>query len=181
MREMSAVERSILDRLLSVDFEDAAGLRAQMAHVLGAEPNCPCGCPSITPLIDRSAVSGAVTPWTMLPVELEEIDGPGAGARRVLLFTDTDGYLANLECSYYDESRDEWPDPSGCVVLIRDTGGYLTAVGLPSGLVVRPKDPADAWVSVEPSPAGGLTGTTFSGYREEFGPDGCLIDRRFVK
>lgn len=56
--------------------------------------------------------------------------------RAVLCFLDEDGYIANLECVYYDDAIPEWPDPGRCAVLIRDGQGYLETVALPGGATV---------------------------------------------
>lgn len=74
MQPLSYIERRVLDRLLEMDFQGAAQLRSQVAHIVGAERNCTCGCPSITPIIDRSVTAPALVYSTYLPVTLQEID-----------------------------------------------------------------------------------------------------------
>jgi hypothetical protein len=79
--------------LLSVDFDGADSLRSQVQAIRGVEPNCTCGCPSITPEIDRTAAppSGSASP---LPVELAELSREDGVPRTVLCFLDA-GYLTN--------------------------------------------------------------------------------------
>ncbi len=67
----------------------------------------------------------------------------------MICFLDEDGYLANLECVFYDDAIDEWPDADHGAVLLRDSDHYLTAVRLPSGAQVKPREPGDRWVSFE--------------------------------
>lgn len=180
MRDLSDIERRVLNRLLSVDFPGVEALRVQVEKIQGAEPNCSCGCPSITPIVDRNAAPAAPGRST-LPVELVEVSRPAGIVRSVMVFVDDDGYLGNLECVYYDDSRAEWPDPGGCAVVLRDQQRYVQAVQLPGGVVVHPQDPNDRWTSFELADTGGLTATTFTGYRERFAPDGDLASRTLVK
>jgi hypothetical protein len=179
VREPSRVERAILARLLSVDFDGVGPLRTQVQAIRGVEPNCTCGCPSITANIDRSAAppSQSASP---LPVELAELIRADGVPRTVLCFLDA-GYLANLECEYYDDAQPEWPDPAECAVLVRDSDRYLRAVALPHGPVVRPHDPDGRWVSFESQADGGFCATTFSCYRECFAADGSALTRVFVE
>lgn len=177
---MFEVERAILDRLLAMDFDGVAELRVQADHVTAVEGNCACGCPSITPAIDRSQAGAAQLERTLLPAELQEVSRSDGVPRTVLCFADTDGYLANLECVYYDEPVDEWPSAQSCAILLRDREGYVVAAELPSGHLVRPRQTGDAWASIEFTD-GGMVATTFSGFRELFSHDGDLIERRFVK
>jgi hypothetical protein len=72
VREASDDERAILARLLSVEFDGAASLRRQAEAIRSVEPNCTCGCPSITPDIDRAAAPSSVSS-SPLPVELAEL------------------------------------------------------------------------------------------------------------
>jgi hypothetical protein len=115
MRPISEVEQRILGRLLSVEFDGVQKLRAQAAHISGVEPNCTCGCPSITPTIDRSLAPPASGP-RILPVELQELERQNGIERTVICFLDDDGYLSNLECVFYDDAIDEWPDADECAV-----------------------------------------------------------------
>jgi hypothetical protein len=90
------------------------------------------------------------------------------------------GYIANLECVYYDDAMSEWPDPARCSVLMRDTEGYLEAVTLPHGTTARPREPGDRWVSFEPQSGGGFCATSCR-YRDCFADDGSRLTRDFVK
>lgn len=180
MRALLDAEREVLARLLSVEFDGAEPLRTQAASILGAEPNCTCGCPSITPLVDRDASPPAHL-RSLLPVELAELSRADGIPRTVLCFLDPEGYLANLECVYYDEPCPEWPLADQCAVLLRDDQRHLEAVALPSGVLARPRDRADRWATFEPQSDGGFCATTWSGYRECFARDGSEVARTFVK
>ena len=180
MRALLETEREVLARLLSVEFQGAETLRIQAASILGVEPNCTCGCPSITPHVDHDAVPPA-RGGSLVPVELAEMARTGGVPRTVLCFLDPDGYMANLECVYYDDARPEWPKADQCAVLLRDDQRYLEAVALPSGAVVRPQERGDRWVSFEPHSDGGFCATTWSCYRECFARDGSAVARTFVK
>ena len=180
VRDLSDIERRVLTRLLSVEFPGVEALRIQVEMIHGAELNCTCGCPSITPIVDRDAAPAA-RGRSKLPVELVEMSRRDGVGRSVLCFVDPGGYLGNLECVYYDDPRAEWPDPGGCAVVLRDERGYTQAVQLPAGVLVRPLDPSDRWTSFEPADTGGFCATTFTGYRECFDPDGVLASRDFVK
>jgi hypothetical protein len=179
VREPFEVERAVLARLLSVDFDGADPLRNQVQAIRGVEPNCACGCPSITADIDRTAAppSDSASP---LPAELAELIREDGLPRTVLCFVDA-GYISDLECVYYDDAQPEWPDPERCAVLVRDADRYLEAVALPQGPVVRPHDPDDRWVSFEPQAGGGFCATTLTCYRESFTADGSALTRVFVK
>lgn len=180
VRPLSDVQRGVLARLLDADFNGVQALRAQADHIDGVEPNCTCGCPSITPHVDRGAAPPA---WigSRLPVELAEMTRADGIPRTVLCFLDADGYLGNLECVYYDDARPDWPTPGGCAVLRRDEHGYLEAAVLTCGVNVRPREPGDRWVSFEAHDDGGFCATTWSGYRECVAPDGTELSRTFVK
>lgn len=180
MRALLEIEREVLARLLSVGFDGAEPLRIQAASILGAEPNCKCGCPSITPYVDRDASPPAHL-RSLLPVELAEMSRADGAPRTVLCFLDGDGYLGNLECVYYDQALPEWPEPGGCAVLLRDEQGNLESALLASGAAVRPRELGDRWVSFEPRDDGGFCAATSSGYRECFAADGSELSRTFVK
>ncbi|MDC7121074.1 hypothetical protein OMK64_05945 [Cellulomonas fimi] len=178
MRTLSDVELRVLDRLLSIDFPRAAELRRQVEHITGVEPNCTCGCPSITPHVDRASAPPAPPGRSMLPVDLLEVGRTDGTPRTVICFVDQDGYLSNLECVYSDDdARDEWPVPEQCAVLVGGDEPGEVAVGLPGGAVVRPQKHGDRWIRCDLS-APGCVGTTISGFRETFAPDGTLVSRR---
>lgn len=117
MRELADVERDVLARLLAVEFAGAASLRIQAASILGVESGCTCGCPTITLRVDRDAAP-PVHLGPVLPTELVEVARVDGIPRTVLCFIDRDGYLASLECVYYDDARPEWPPPDQCDVLL---------------------------------------------------------------
>ncbi|PZS24575.1 MAG: hypothetical protein DLM58_24410 [Pseudonocardiales bacterium] len=178
---MSGVERGILERLLAIDFEGVDELRIQAEQVTAVELNCACGCPSITTVVGRSNSDPAKLELTKLPAELHEVSRPDDGApRTVLCFADANGYIANLECVYYDATTSEWPSPQSCAVLLRNRDGYVVTVEMLSRHVVRPRQPGDAWVSLEFTDDT-LVATTLSGFREVFSNGGDLIERRLVK
>lgn len=116
MRPISDRELSILRLLTSVEFVGAEELRAQIETINEVESNCPCGCPSFTPNIDRALAPPAEVS-TMLPTELAESDRESGEPRTVIWFADKDGYIANVECVYYDAAVDEWPDPKNCELV----------------------------------------------------------------
>jgi hypothetical protein len=170
----------ILHLLLSADFREAAALRAQADSVRRVEPNCTCGCPSVTPEVDRAAAPPARS-WSKLPVELAELRRPDGVPRSVLCFLDEGGYLSNLECEYYDDATGEWPDPRNCAVLIHDDHGYVQAAVLPGAVAIQPAESSDRWVQLGFDDDGGFCATTWSGYRECFTAAGELTSRTFVK
>lgn len=53
----------------------------------------------------------------MLPTELVEEERTDGVPRTVIWFADADGYIANVECVYYDDALSEWPDLRRCTVL----------------------------------------------------------------
>jgi hypothetical protein len=180
VRSLSEAERAVLVRLLSVEFDGVDALRRQAESIRDVEPNCTCGCPSITLHVDRDAASSADCS-SPLPVELVEMARVDGIPRTVLCFLDSDGYIANLECVYYDDALPEWPGPDQCAVLLRDEERYLEAVALPAGAVVRPRQSGDRWVSFEVQSDEGFCAATWSGYRECFAYDGSELTREFVK
>ena len=180
MRSASEEERNVLRRLLSVDFDGVGAVRAQADAVRHVELNCTCGCPSITPHVDR-AVAPPAHCRSPLPAELAEMGRTDGIPRTVMCFLDEDGYLANLECVYYDDAIPEWPDPRLCAVLIRDEQGYLENVVLPSGASVRPHDADDRWVSFEEQNDGGFCASTWNGFRECWAANGTELSRTFTK
>lgn len=115
MQPVKGVELDVMRLLASQDFEGVDELRAQIGSVTHVEPNCTCGCPSFTPVLDRTSVPASRF-RALLPSELiEEVRSNGV-PRTVIWFTDADGYIANVECVYYDETRNEWPDLRQCTV-----------------------------------------------------------------
>ena len=117
----------------------------------------------------------------MLPVELFEMDRADGVQRTVLCFLDSDGYLANLECVYYDDALSEWPRVDQCAVLLHDDQHHLEAVALPSRAIVRPRELGDRWTSFDPQSDGGFCASTRSGYRESFDRDGHEVARTLVR
>ena len=98
----------------------------------------------------------------------------------MICFLDDDGYLANLECVYYDDAVAEWPNVEECAVLMRDAEGYLLSAVLPNGAHVRLREENDRWVSFEPAD-GGFNASTWSGWRESFDAAGQTVSRVFTK
>jgi len=118
MHRVTAVELEVLNRLASVQFEGVEQLRTQIASIQEVEPNCSCGCPSFTPVLNRSLVPPA--PFgSLLPSELVEEERADGVPRTVIWFADTDGFISNVECVYYDDAIAEWPSPRSCTVLTR--------------------------------------------------------------
>lgn len=175
MRPITNSEQQILDRLLALDFEGARELRKQAMHILGVESNCTCGCPSITPFVDRSQAPPA-SRSSLLPVELQEFGRTSGIERTVICFLDDDGYIGNLECVYYDDAITEWPPIDSSVVLLSDSDHNLTSALLPTGAQVRPGDANDYWVSFNRVDSG-YSAVTQSGWAETFNSSGRLISR----
>ena len=118
MHPITDVELHVLHRLSSADFEGVEQLRTQIASIRQVESNCTCGCPSFTPLLDRSHAPAA--PFaSLLPTELVEEERAQGVPRTVIWFADAEGFISNVECVYYDDALPEWPDPKLCTVLTR--------------------------------------------------------------
>ena len=115
MKPVTETEVKVMNRLASVEFEGVIQLRAQIASIRQVEPNCACGCPSFTPVIDRSAAPASPL-RTLLPTELVEEERSDGVPRTVIWFADAEGYIANVECVYYDPALPEWPDPRQCTI-----------------------------------------------------------------
>lgn len=115
MQPVTETEMAVMNRLASVEFEGVVQLRAQIASISQVEPNCSCGCPSFTPIIDRS-VAPASALRTLLPTELVELERIDGVPRTVIWFADEEGYIANVECVYYDDALPEWPDAPQCTI-----------------------------------------------------------------
>ena len=179
VRAASEEELNILRLLLSVDFDGVDALRIQAAALRDVEPNCTCGCPSISPHLDRTSLPPARL-TSRFPVEIIEMRRADGVPRTVLCFLDQYGYLANLECTYYDGALPQWPDPQDCAVLLNDQERHLEAVLLPSGALVRPHQPGDRWRSVEMHEDLSFCATTWSGYKECYAPDGTQLTRVFT-
>ncbi|GEM_PF-2132279 len=175
MRPITDAERQVLDLFLSVEFEGVGAFREQAMHILGVEPDCICGCPSIKFHIDRSKAP-ATPAYRLLPTELEELSRPAGIPSSVLCLLDKDGYLASLECVYYDDVVTEWPARDRCAVILRGIGGNLTSVSLPSGVLVRPHDDEDPWASFSEEGLG-FRATTRKGWAETYSANGELVSR----
>jgi hypothetical protein len=179
MRAPTDREFDILRRLTSVEFEGVEAIREQIGAIRGVEPNCACGCPSVTPHLDRTLASPHHG-RSPLPVELAELHRPDGIARTVLCFLDDDGYIVNLECVYYDDPIAQWPDPDHCAVLLKGERSGWQAVALPNGRLVRPQQANDMWVSFEAAPDGGFCASTHRRLRECYAADGTLTTRDFT-
>ena len=108
MQPVTKTEVEVMNRLASVEFEGVAQLRAQIVSISHVEPNCSCGCPSFTPIIDRS-IAPASPLQSILPTESVEEERINSVPRTVIWFADPDGYIANVECVYYDDALPDWP------------------------------------------------------------------------
>lgn len=116
MHLVTDVELAVLRRLASAHFIGVEQVRLQIESIREVEPNCTCGCPSFTPIVDRQVTPPA--PWrSILPTELVEEERAGGIPRTVIWFADQDGYIANVECVYYDDALNEWPDAAECTLL----------------------------------------------------------------
>ncbi len=175
MRPITDSEQEVLKQLLSMEFEGADLFRTQARHILGVESDCICGCPSIKIHVDRTKAPPAS--WTRLfPAELEELSRPFGVPSSVLCLLDEDGYLANLECVYYDGVVTEWPPSNRCAVILRDSERNMSAVLLPSGVLMKPRNTGDSWVSFGEEQMG-FSATTRSGWTETFDATGRLVSR----
>ena len=114
MRPITQSEQRILDRLLSIEFDGVQELRRQAASISGVEANCTCGCPSITPTVDRSQAPPASSP-RILPAELQELERANGIERTVICFLDNDGYLVRRGINSF-AMRSETMGHAGCCV-----------------------------------------------------------------
>lgn len=115
MQPVQEVELDVMRLLASRDFDGVEQLRAQIASVAHVEPNCSCGCPSFKPVLDRTSVPPSRF-RNLLPSELIEESRSDGVPRTIIWFADAEGYIANVECVYYDEARNEWPNLGRCTV-----------------------------------------------------------------
>lgn len=176
MRAITGLEQDVLSRLLSVDFPGVEQLRSQAEHILGVESSCSCGCPSIKVFPDRDAVPRADCGSMILPVSLLEIERPDGVVREVIVFADQDGYLAEVECVYFDQARHEWPDLTRCALYLDSAKGGTAAVILPNGVTFVPVKEGDAWRRTALRERV-FSGVTVAGYVEEFDLEGRVLRR----
>lgn len=113
---------------------------------------------------------------TFLPVRLQEIDRNDGVPREVIAFTDADGFLANLECVYFDDAINEWPDVDQSVVFLADSQRSAIAISLPNGAVIHPLAKGDTWRHTTFGDLS-LIAETVSGYREEYDFEGRRLGR----
>ena len=100
-RPMTERERAVLDRMLSVDFEGVAELRAQSASARVAR-TCACGCPSID--FEHPAAEHAIK---------VEVDATVDGTHDGLFLYTTQGWLGGIEwVGISERNPPELPDPS---------------------------------------------------------------------
>lgn len=175
MRPITDSEQEILKLLLSMEFEGAAVFRTQAMHILGVESDCICGCPSIKIHVDRAKAAPALG-IRILPTQLEELSRADGVPSSVLCLLDRDGYLANLECVYYDEVVTDWPASNRSAIVLRDSARNVSAVLLPSGVLVNPHKEGDSWISFRKEKLG-FTATTRSGWTETYDAAGRLVSR----
>ncbi|UKA50067.1 hypothetical protein LFT48_00515 [Arthrobacter sp. FW305-123] len=178
MRPITDSEQEILRRLLTMEFEGVGIFREQARHILGVESDCICGCPSIKIHVDRTKAPAAS--WTRLLPELEELTRPSGVPSSVFCLLDEDGYLANLECVYYDGVVTEWPPSDRCAVILRDSERNMSAVLLPSDVLVKPCNTGDSWASFGKEGMG-FSATTRSGWTETYDANGRLVSRVLIE
>ena len=92
-RELTEVERDVLDAMLSLEFDGVAELREQ-AQTAQAWRSCECGCGSIGLTVDPTAPRSSVESG-VVPVDAAFNDGCG-DAGGLILFV-RDGRLYELE------------------------------------------------------------------------------------
>lgn len=116
LRSLAASERSILDLMLSMDFDGVEALRRQSPTVL-VSGRCDCGCPTIDLMtssdVERSRIADGTSPvggW----VDHGEGHAPGD----LILFLD-EGRLSSLEYVYYDEIPGDWADINRVTLWLR--------------------------------------------------------------
>ncbi len=117
-RPLTVSERSILDLMLSLDFEGVEELRRQALNVL-VTGRCSCGCPTIdlatSPDSNRSRIADSTS-----PVQARVDHGEGHAPGEFILFLN-DGRLSSLEYVYYDEIPNDWPDIDRVTLWLRTT------------------------------------------------------------
>ncbi|MEV6812584.1 hypothetical protein [Micromonospora sp. NPDC051296] len=91
-RPLSDVERSVIERLLSVPFPGRDELRAQLPFVT-VRRRCGCGCVTVDLAVDRAAVPASVESSTPVSADISE----GEFYAGIVLIVDGEGYLSCLE------------------------------------------------------------------------------------
>jgi len=108
-RQLSAIERSILDALLDPEFSGVQALRDQLDGVI-VVGRCDCGCPTIdlqASGITLDAASRAT--WGRTPYEGVVWDHEGEVVGDIILFVDG-GNLTSLEYVQHEGlPPEEWP------------------------------------------------------------------------
>jgi hypothetical protein len=108
-RELTKVERSLLEFLLTRRFAGRDALVQQAETVRTRGSSCRCGCPSFSLVPDRSLAAADVT--ERMVSDAHGLD-PGGKAVAVLLFAQG-GYLSEIEVfGYEDGAFASLPDPS---------------------------------------------------------------------
>jgi hypothetical protein len=104
-RALSDLERGVLERILSVEFEGADRFREQIPN-LRVIWKCDCGCPTV----DFRA--SGVSVQRLLEAEGRIAPRIIGGAPAEVIVFERDGVLSSLEYVYYDGNPPaEFPDP----------------------------------------------------------------------
>ena len=93
-RPLTRREREVLDVLLCLEVPGAAELRAQAPHAQVVN-GCPCGCPTVELLLDRSAARAATAARTPI-FSWARAARASRSSYHVVLFV-AEGWLSELE------------------------------------------------------------------------------------
>ena len=106
-RPLTDHERSVLDRVLSSEFDGVLELRDQ-ARDVQVVGRCDCGCPSVDLRANPNRPKAQAT-GRLAPVELQVRPRADEPPGNIILFLD-DGQLSYLEYVYYTDSPPpSWP------------------------------------------------------------------------
>lgn len=106
-RPLNEDERSVLDLLLSVEFDGVAELREQ-ARAATVVDRCSCGCPSVQLAVHPDAPKSSCR-QRLSPVEAEIAPADDEAPGEVMMFL-SEGRLSYMELVYYGDSKpDSWP------------------------------------------------------------------------
>lgn len=112
LRELTGEERRLLNFLLEPRFPGRNALARQAETLRTEESSCGCGCPSLDLIPDRTLPPAAFPADSRVVCQADGTDSNGNPVG-VLLWVDSDGYLADIEVFEYDDvPYAGLPDPS---------------------------------------------------------------------